>query len=274
MDFIYPLSLYIKITQVYHSAHLGLDFGWHDMKPEFINQPIVASEAGIVVACLDGYGNTYPNTKIYGNYVIIEHADKFFTVYGHLQKGSVCVSKGQRVSKGDMIGRMGNTGYSNGTHLHYELRHGGNTKSFCVNPIDYLYVEDRSIYVNKDSLWYDKIKYRDNIIAPVQRDTSVNQVEVALDILNLREGAGINYKRLGYVPRGIYNVSSVVKNQDYTWYELGDKAWCAQVEHVTYLPKQSAKIYEVLFPFVSYGDKEALVAVAKELDLAVEISSK
>ena len=85
MNFIYPLSRYIKITQTYHSAHLGVDFGWND--GAYNHQPIVAIEDGYVVGCADGYSNTYPNQRIYGNYVNIKHDDNWFSMYGHLLKG-------------------------------------------------------------------------------------------------------------------------------------------------------------------------------------------
>ena len=79
MNFIYPLSRYIKITQVYWSQHLGIDFGWND--GAYCNQPIVAIEDGTVVGCADGYGNTYPNQRIYGNYVNISHGGGWWSIF-------------------------------------------------------------------------------------------------------------------------------------------------------------------------------------------------
>ncbi len=67
-----------------------------------------------------------------GNAIIINHKNGYKTVYGHLSK--INVKKGQIVEKGDVIGIMGNTGNSTGTHLHFEIHVNGSPK----NPLNYL----------------------------------------------------------------------------------------------------------------------------------------
>ncbi|WP_240757915.1 M23 family metallopeptidase [Palleronia sediminis] len=68
----------------------------------------------------------------YGNLVKIQHEFGIETRYAHMS--AIHVEKGQRVSRGDRIGAMGNTGRSTGTHLHYEVRVGGRP----VNPMTYI----------------------------------------------------------------------------------------------------------------------------------------
>jgi murein DD-endopeptidase MepM/ murein hydrolase activator NlpD len=68
----------------------------------------------------------------YGNLVKIQHEFGIETRYAHQSK--IRVKVGQRVSRGERIGDMGNTGRSTGTHLHYEVRIGGNP----VNPMTYI----------------------------------------------------------------------------------------------------------------------------------------
>lgn len=68
----------------------------------------------------------------YGNLVKIRHEFGIETRYGHLSK--VRVEVGQKVSRGDKIGDMGNTGRSTGTHLHYEVRTGGS----ATNPMTFI----------------------------------------------------------------------------------------------------------------------------------------
>ncbi len=86
--------------------------------------PIHATADGVVIHAgwLSGYGRL----------VKIEHRFGIETRYAHLSK--IRVSEGQRVSRGDRIGDMGNTGRSTGTHLHYEVRVGGK----AVNPMTYI----------------------------------------------------------------------------------------------------------------------------------------
>lgn len=55
----------------------------------------------------------------YGNYIKVKHGNGYETIYGHLSK--VSVKKGQKVNKGDVIGKVGSTGRSTGPHLHYEI---------------------------------------------------------------------------------------------------------------------------------------------------------
>jgi murein DD-endopeptidase MepM/ murein hydrolase activator NlpD len=68
----------------------------------------------------------------YGNCIRIKHINNIETVYGHLSR--INVRQGQKVSVGDVIGKVGSTGRSTGPHLHYEVRRNGKP----VNPKEYL----------------------------------------------------------------------------------------------------------------------------------------
>ncbi|MBT6522323.1 MAG: M23 family metallopeptidase, partial [Rhodobacteraceae bacterium] len=67
-----------------------------------------------------------------GRVVYIKHAFGIETRYAHLAK--IRVKNGQRVSRGQRIGDMGNSGRSTGTHLHYEVRVNGK----AVNPMTFI----------------------------------------------------------------------------------------------------------------------------------------
>ena len=71
----------------------------------------------------------------YGNAVKINHGFGYETLYGHMNK--IKVRSGQRVTRGDVIGEVGNTGKSTGPHLHYEVRYQGKP----VNPQNYYFLD-------------------------------------------------------------------------------------------------------------------------------------
>lgn len=57
-----------------------------------------------------------------GNWIRVLHSDGTMAIYAHLQTGSLTVAPGQRVRRGQQVGRSGNTGYSTGPHLHFAVQ--------------------------------------------------------------------------------------------------------------------------------------------------------
>lgn len=105
-----------------------------------------------VIAALDGVV-VYPTSKAnatcpsgsdggcgggYGNYVVIQHSDGNFTLYAHMHSNTITVQAGDTVKQGQVIGKMGSSGRSTGTHLHFEVRKGANLQSSTVDPLDYI----------------------------------------------------------------------------------------------------------------------------------------
>jgi len=89
-----------------------------------VGTPIYATADGVVTKA--GWSSGY------GRLIVIQHDFGLETRYGHLS--AIKVTVGQRVSRGERIGDMGNSGRSTGPHLHYEVRVGGNP----VNPMTYI----------------------------------------------------------------------------------------------------------------------------------------
>ena len=98
--------------------HNGLDFAGNT------GEAIYASDAGVIVyAGWNDYG--------YGNMVMIDHGNGFQSLYAHMS--ALNVGCGQSVGQGEVIGAVGSTGRSSGSHLHFEIMAG-----MKVNPWDYL----------------------------------------------------------------------------------------------------------------------------------------
>lgn len=99
--------------------HWGIDISGNE------GEGVYATDAGVVVyAGWNNYG--------YGNMIMIDHGGGFQSLYAHLSALNVVC--GQSVGQGDVIGAIGNTGRSSGSHLHFEIR----ASSSFVNPWDVL----------------------------------------------------------------------------------------------------------------------------------------
>lgn len=120
----------LEVTQEYKpGVHNGIDV----VNQNYTLGNIVAHSDGVVVGCRNNC-NGFENGS-YGNYVKIKHDNGYYTLYGHMAYNTVRVSVGQRVSKGQVLGYMGNTGMSYGGHLHFEVR---NTNDVRIDPTEYL----------------------------------------------------------------------------------------------------------------------------------------
>lgn len=105
-------------TLHYNKLHTGMDIG------AGYGTDVLAADSGTVIFA--GWNNAY------GKMVIISHGGNISTLYAH--QSSLLVSEGQSVQRGQVIGKVGSTGYSTGPHLHFEVRINGST----VNPRGYL----------------------------------------------------------------------------------------------------------------------------------------
>ena len=105
--------------------HYGIDVG----NAGIGGKNIYAAQGGTVITAY-GDGGYHGG---FGNYIIIDHGGGLSTVYAHCSAVNVVV--GQQVSKGDVIGYVGSTGWSTGNHLHFETRVNGT----AVDPFGYSY---------------------------------------------------------------------------------------------------------------------------------------
>jgi len=102
-----------------------------------VGTPIYATADGVVTAASWNSGG-------YGNLIKLNHGRGIETRYGHLSR--ILVSPGQRVARGQMIGHMGSTGRSTGSHLHYEVR----IDDRAVNPIPFMKSNDYLLAMQKN----------------------------------------------------------------------------------------------------------------------------
>lgn len=126
------------------NGRISSSFGGRDIGSgnEFHYGQDVANVVGTqIVSAASGVVSHAGPMGTYGNVIMITHSINgkiFTTVYAHLS--SINVSSGQSVSKGQAIGKMGSTGHSTGSHLHFEVHVGpwNSARSNAVNPIGYV----------------------------------------------------------------------------------------------------------------------------------------
>ena len=127
-SFKYPLPPGAVITSPYgyrvhpitgnYSLHNGVDLAIYQGAP--------------IYATKSGYVSTATYNYVYGYYVTINHMDGYSSLYGHMT--NYTVSEGEYVTRGQIIGYVGSTGWSTGPHLHFTIYYNGST----VNPMDYV----------------------------------------------------------------------------------------------------------------------------------------
>lgn len=93
---------------------------------------IKAPEGTPIKAADEGKAVYVSSMRGYGNMVILKHKDDFYTVYAHNKKN--IISDGDKVSKGEVIALVGDTGNADGCHLHFEVRQGKKVR----NPLFFL----------------------------------------------------------------------------------------------------------------------------------------
>lgn len=198
-------SGYCEITQGFGvNGHRGLDL----VGPNYTLDDIVSYADGTVNMATNGYGNGQGEgvNWAYGNFVKIINDDGTVCLYAHMQYTSVKV--GQRVSKGQVIGRMGNSGNSFGGHLHWEL--------WSCN--DYYKNIDPSPYLSPKEI---------KLPSPVERDKNKRQFQVDYnDNLRVRTEPNLKCEVVGILNAGIYNFTEEKENDGYKWVKL-DNFWCA-----------------------------------------------
>ncbi len=109
------------------------EYGWRDLwgKDNFHNAIDIGAKYNTVYASRAGVVVTAEYSSSYGYYMVIAHKNGIETLYAHLSK--MYYAEGTVVKAGQAIGVSGNSGWSTGAHLHFEIRVNGNP----VNPLNY-----------------------------------------------------------------------------------------------------------------------------------------
>lgn len=186
------------ITNPYSNKHNAVDICKNtNGKADF--DYIVAHSDGKIIFFQDGLGHL-PGTSgnsSYGNCVKIDHGNGYCTLYAHMKKG-LLVKNGQTVKTGQKIGYMGNSGNTNGAHLHFEVWKDG----IRINPTEYL---NKDLPINAT----DTNVVTDKTVDELAQEVIAGKWGNGADRKNRLTNAGYNYSEVQRRVNEILNKKSV-----------------------------------------------------------------
>lgn len=218
----------VIVTAIFGGQHNGLDLGWMDNNK---NQPIYACDDGVVVS------NFYTSQA---GYVLVLQHDKLWTGYAHL-KEKPKLKNGDKVTRGQQIGLMGNTGksktgktYGNHLHLYVSERKAKysftNLRKYVIDPLPCLYCNKNITYKFSKKFtpkWYDFSDFPE----PTSRDLSKHQVQINSRTRRLRKEATTKSEAYSeFCKRGIYNILEKQPDKEghsYFWAKIKERYWVA-----------------------------------------------
>ena len=179
-----------------------------------------------------------------GNFINIRVDEETVMVYYHMAKRTT-LKKGQKVNKGDVLGRVGKTGTVTGAHLHFGIKKGGN----WIDPAPYL---DADYPVLQDVIIPDcPAGYTQQVFATV-----------IVGALNVRKGPGTTYKAIKTLKKG-----TIVKilEVDGNWGRFADGWIDIKPAYVKIETKLNRLTANITLPILVRGDKSDTVKAAQEL---------
>lgn len=205
--------------------HYGVDLGWN----KYQGEPVYAAHDGQIV--YEGYDSNL------GNYVVLKYTDGKNTIinrYLHL-KNRALVKQNQQVSRGEILGYMGATGYVTAVHLHFEYwvcpssysyKYQDRSK-YAKNPLDYCFLfEDQEVSSGSTS------KVKKVVGSPTSRNQNKSQIRVTGKYLNCRTSPSLKADVLGYIDFGYYNILDTKTSDGYTWYKIASNKWVAYLSSI------------------------------------------
>lgn len=196
----WPVPEHFEVTQRYSAEHSAWDIG------AVAGTPVVAADDGTVTVTQKWNGLvTKGDNNSYGHLVQITHADGTVTLYAHLSE--INVRQGDTVVRGQQIGRVGETGYADGAHLHFEVI----TATGKVDPADYLtndaerrfeeLLESYGGYIGEDGKLYttDGREAIDRTLAEIAEEAGLNLPVFYANNVTVSEPRSTYLMNIGYV---------------------------------------------------------------------------
>lgn len=243
---IYPF-LNINITQNYdegnHISHWKnstdySDLPWDEAGKDSSSEYFIPQNDFIIEEVLGINSNITNSVRLRSvNKLCIPYTNEEVYLYltlTHMNEDNILyLKKDQIIKKGEKILLEGHDGNATGNHFHVTANLGkyygllkNSNSSWCfvyeksLKPDEAFYID--SSFNNLISTKSNNFKViNQSVINPNERNELVDQLEIIIDNLRIRETPSINGKILGIIPLGIYDYLDIQKNDGYTWYFLG-----------------------------------------------------
>lgn len=198
--FLWPVPSYKYVSYIYgySNAYSGGtysnpgEYGLHtgiDLSVPRVD--VVAAADGKIIVCKDLLieSNNQIDGNGYGNYIVIQHDNGYYTLYAHLQTGTFEVTEGQTVKKGETLALTGSSGNSSGYHLHFEIREGEDDGDWLnapqIDPLEFYVVKP----VNGNTIEYDELLLHPELGELITEQDQYMFVGYATDGMNLTQSA-------------------------------------------------------------------------------------
>lgn len=227
--FQFPVN-WATVSTYFSSSHLGVDFAWNS-KHGGSKVPIYSIFSGTVSKAGYFSGGAGNMVEVYVDDK--ENNCRWYARYKHLSK--IAVKEGDKIAQGAQVGNMGNTGESNGAHLHFDLvkcpyghvyeQNSTQRSKYSLNPMDYLLLFDHQTHG-------ENFKGGQLLLGTsksVPRDITKEQIQVNSFKLRVRETADLKGKFLGYIDDGIYDFIEMKELDGYKWYKTA-VGWITTIE--------------------------------------------
>lgn len=159
-----PKAIDFNCGRLTYDGHKGTDFAIPDAGTMARGIPVVASAPGQVLRVRDGLPDRRQNAERSpelqgqecGNGVVVDHGDGWTTQYCHLRQGSIAVEPGDRLTTGDPIGLVGQSGLASFPHVHLQVAHNNR----IVDPFVGLNGPSGCQAGNRQPLWAEPLPYQ------------------------------------------------------------------------------------------------------------------
>lgn len=271
---------YLKVTQganssFSHKGDCALDLGGKDSGRDDLRAPFTGVVKRTYESCNAVWLESLEKVKY------ADGTEDYMVIMTFHDNSITSLPVGKVIKQGDVYYQEGTKGYATGNHIHLSISKGKFTGNgwhknehgnwVANNQYDVhkaLFLDGKTKVLNDGGYqWVKTESYKiDNVTKNVERDESMEQVEVLVEQLRVRKEPNLKGEILGYAKKAIYNVLDKKEADGYLWFKIAENQWIATSEEQGWTKHYPATNYEKLYKEADEKIKllEAEVSALKE----------